>query len=135
MREKRATLESQKQGVPINGSGDIEGHQGEANQGPGEVFRIDRPPLHFQVGGEKELPFFTEDHIDLKIFRGLAEAPVILHIHPDKGRYMKLFVKLMIGAGLFISALPFKALGIALPPGGIGDLGHQGDRLGLFLVP
>ena len=58
VREKRATLESQKECVPINRPGDIQGHKRKPCQCPSEVPAIKRTTVELEVGSKKSFLIF-----------------------------------------------------------------------------
>ena len=127
VRMKRATLCTKKEGIPVNSPKNPQGDEGKTSQCPSQIAGRDRFSMQIEACPEEDLSVLTVRHLDRKALSWQGKPPGVVDLHADEGRHVKLLPEIVFGRrGAFGLSLPLEGAGIALVPGGVGDLDQKG---------
>ena len=93
---KRATLESKKEGVPIDAEAYLEGQERETQKSPSQIAGVHGLSVQVEMGREENFVFLPQDHVDFQVVTGRGESPVVIDVHSDEGRDVEFFFESML---------------------------------------
>ncbi len=121
-------LQPQPQRLPVDRGRDLEWQQRVAQQRAGQRAAAERHAVERHGGVELQCPFAPVLHVHQQAAVGLAEAPVVLHVHRQERRHVEVLAEaeaLLRGRALVVARRQHVAM--ALTPRGVVDL--RDDRL------
>ena len=119
----RDTFEPKFQGLPVNARQNFQGHQGNPEDGSGQVAGGKRLGFQFQCRVEDTTPSLEVAQPDRQLLSGCAAGPSVHHIHGIERGHMQGLVELDLHAA--IRSGNRQHIAVAFVPRGIGDFGND----------